>query len=295
MIATVEVHDPVVPGASADPTVGAPPRRARAQVRIWVAALWLVGIVVAAAAADVLPLARFERPVGPPGLAPGLRWPEVLGTDNLGRSQLARIVYGARISLGVGAASVTLGLLVGGVLGLLAGYFRGWVDLVCRLLVDTILAFPPLVLLLAITAFRSQSAATLIPALSVLSIPTFTRIARANAMAFSSREFVLAAQALGAPARRVIVRELLPNVVPPVASYTFIVVAAIMVAEGSVSFLGLGIPPPQPSWGGMIAAGRPLLATRPELVFVPAAALLLTIWSLNTLGDLLQARFGTRR
>ena len=159
---------------------------------------------------------------------------------------------------------------------------------------DTMLAFPPLVLLLAITTVMTQSFRTLIIGLGVVSIPAFARLSRANTLPFAQREFVVAARSMGARHGRILFREILPNVLFPVGSYAFIVLAAIIVGEGSLSFLGLGIPPPQPSWGGMIASGRNLLATDPYLVFLPAMALLLTVFSFNIIGDRARRRFDVR-
>ena len=255
------------------------------------AAAWLALVCGLALVADRLPLHAYFLPVGAPRVAPGLHWPEPLGTDYLGRSMLSRVIYGGRVSLTVGIGAVAIGMVGGGLIGILAGYFRGWVESLTNIVIDAALAFPPLVLLLAITGIMTQSLRTLVIALSILSIPSFARLARANTLVFARREFVLAAHAIGATDLRIIVREILPNVIFPIASYSFVIVAAIMVAEGSLSYLGLGIPPPQPSWGGMIAAGQPFIATAPTVVFVPAGALLLTVLSFNVIGDWARRRF----
>jgi len=177
---------------------------------------------------------------------------------------------------------------------LVAGYFRRATDSLIRILIDTMLAFPPLVLLLAITAVMTQSFRSLVIGLGVVSIPSFARLSRASTLPFTQREFVVAARSMGARHARVLFREILPNVIFPVASYAFIVLAAVIVGEGSLSYLGLGIPPPQPSWGGMIASGRDLIATDAYLVFVPAATLLLTVFAFNVVGDRARRRFDVR-
>ncbi len=273
--------------------VARPPKQ-RGRWLFWLAAGWLILVSALAVLADVLPLAPYDTPVGPPLERPGWSWSEPLGTDQLGRSMLSRLIYGARVSLSVGVAAMALGAVVGGLLGLVAGYFRRASDSVIGVLMDTMLAFPPLVLLLAITTVMTQSFRTLIIGLGVVSIPAFARLSRANTLPFAQREFVVAARSMGARHGRILFREILPNVLFPVGSYAFIVLAAIIVGEGSLSFLGLGIPPPQPSWGGMIASGRNLLATDPYLVFLPAMALLLTVFSFNIIGDRARRRFDVR-
>lgn len=291
--------NPEVPSGSTswDPiakAVARPPK-ARGRFGAWLGGAWLCALVFAAIFADLLPLHGYDMPVGPPRQGPGLDSIALLGTDSLGRSQLSRIAYGARVSLAVGVVSALLGLVVGGLLGLAAGYLRGKVDEGAAILTDTLLAVPPLFLLLAITAIFTQSLPTLVVALAILTIPTFTRLSRANTLAFAQREFVDASRALGAGHARIMFRELLPNVALPLASYSFLVVAVVVVAEGSLSFLGLGIPPPQPSWGGMIAAGRDFLSTEPEQVFIPATVLLLTVLSLNVFGDHARRRYDKNR
>jgi peptide/nickel transport system permease protein len=268
-------------------------RRRRAPVLLTIAFVWLGVVVGAAIFADVLPLKPYDVPIG--RARTGLGWrSEFFGYDAIGRSVLSRVVYGARVSLFVGLMAVAISLVLGGLLGLLAAYFRGWVDAIVSVVVNSMLAFPALVLLLALTSVLSPSIRTLVLALSVLGVPSFARLSRAATMTFLEREFIRAARAMGATHRRVLFRELLPNVLPGVLSYAFLVVAGVIVAEGSLSFLGLGIPPPQPSWGGMIASGRPALAEHPALVFVPAGVMMLTVLALNVVGDYARRRFGAR-
>lgn len=270
------------------------PTRHRGRLIFAIASGWLVLITTLAIIADWLPLESYAAPIGPPRQAPGLRLDEPLGTDQLGRSVLSRIIFGARVSLAVGIAAVAVGAAIGGLIGLVAGYFRRMTDSIIGIALDCMLAFPPLVLLLAITAIMTQSFRTLVIGLGVVSIPAFARLSRASTMQFAQREFVIAARSMGASHRRVLFREILPNVVFPVGSYAFIILAAVIVGEGSLSFLGLGIPPPQPSWGGMIASGRDFLATDAYLVFVPAATLLFTVFSFNVVGDRARRRFDVK-
>lgn len=246
---------------------------------------WLAVVVLMAMFADLLPLADYARPVGEPRQVPGFRWPDPLGYDHLGRSVLSRVAYGARASLLVGVGAVSIAMVVGGTIGLVAGYRRGKVEAVLNVLIDSVLAFPPLFLLLAVTAIFQQSLVTLIGGLAVVVLPAFARLSRASTLSLAQREFVMAARSMGASPLRIMFRELAPNVVRPLASYGFLMLAAAVVAEGSLSFLGMGVPPPQPTWGGMISSGRQYLSTDPHLVFVPAILLVLTVHSVNIVGD----------
>ena len=259
---------------------------------VWFSYFWIVLIVVLAVLAPVLPIAGYDAVVGPPRQPP--QWGPVdllLGTDQVGRSMLSRIIYGAQVSLVVGSASAVGAVVAGTFLGLIAGFYRKGADWAISLLADVLLSFPALVLLMAITAVFSPSIPVLLIGLALASTPTFIRLARANTMGWSSREFVRAARNMGASNTRILVKEILPNVVPTIAAYLPLVVAALIVAEGSLSFLGLGVPPPTPSWGGMISAGAADLRTSPYMVFVPAATLFLTVFALNQSGEHLRLRF----
>jgi peptide/nickel transport system permease protein len=261
-------------------------------IMFWLASLWLAIVGIVAIFADVLPLANVATPVGDPALGPS--WSELLGTDDLGRSMLARLAFGGRISLAVGLLATLIGLVAGCLLGLLAAYFKGAVGAVVDILGNTVLAIPPLVFLLAIAAAVQPSLPTLVISLAVLITPTFARLAKANALVVMSRESVLAATALGAGHRRLLFREILPNLLPPILAYAVIVTATMIVAEGSLSFLGLGVPPPAPSWGEMIADAQSDMARHPWPVFAPCIAIFLTVFALNIVGDRLQQRFSLR-
>ena len=271
----------------------APARAARKRrpIALWIGAAWLGLIIVATVFADLLPLADPAKDVGSSRVAPFREWPEFLGTDGLGRSQLSRVIYGARVSLTVGVVSACLGMLLGGTVGVLAGYYRRKLDALVGIVTDTFLAFPALVLLLSLSAVLRPSKTTLVIGLSLVSFPTFIRLTRANTLRFINREFVVAARAIGTKPRRIVLNELVPNVVPPVAAYLPLVAATLVIAEASLSYLGVGIRPPTPSWGRMIADGQPSLRDHFQLVAVPAAVLFLTVFSINALGEWLRSRF----
>ncbi|PXW36152.1 UNVERIFIED_CONTAM: peptide/nickel transport system permease protein [Williamsia faeni] len=255
-------------------------------------AVWLGLMIFAAITADLLPLPDPAKIGDEFSAVPFSSWEHVLGTDSLGRDVLSRCIYGARVSMIVAIGSTLIAMVIGVTCGLVAGYFRGPVDRALSLVINFLLSFPALIFLIALVAAMGPSLTTLLIGLSLLGIPNFARVARANTIAFADREFVTAAKALGAGPFRVLRRELLANVMLPVMSLALVVMATLVVAEGSLSFLGLGIPPPTPSWGGMLAAGRESLSTDPHLMFVPAAFFFLTVYSFNVLGDWVRGRIG---
>lgn len=259
------------------------------ETALWFSVVWLSIVGLAAITADWLPLSE-SKDVSETLLTPTLLRPDIfsehpLGTDRQGLDILGGVVYGARVSLIVSLGAVLIGMIVGGVVGLVAGYFRGKAEAFVNLLTDSMLAFPPLILLLGMVAVLEPSVRNVTIALGLLGIPTYIRLSRANTMVFAQREFVLSARALGARNRRIIFRELLPNVALPVVSYGFIVVGALIVAEASLSFLGLSIRRPNPTWGNMIAAGQTDFDRHPHLVFAPGMVLFMTVFALNRVGD----------
>jgi peptide/nickel transport system permease protein len=265
----------------------------------WIALAWLAVVVLSAVFANLLPLAEYKDVsktlTEPTLLRPDLFSAHPLGTDRQGLDILGGVIYGARVSLTVGLGGVVIGLAIGGVIGMLAGFYRGKVDGTIGLLTDSMLAFPPLILLLGMVAVLKPSVTNVTLALALLGIPTYIRLSRANTMVFSQREFVLAARALGGTNRRIIFRELLPNVALPLISYGFIIVAALIVAEASLSFLGLGIQRPTPTWGNMIAAGQSDFEKHPHLVFIPGTILFATVFALNKVGDRFRRMWDPRR
>jgi peptide/nickel transport system permease protein len=271
-------------------TAAVSPLRQRRRVgALFLAAVaWIVLIALAAALAGFLPIASptdmdILARRAPPGAG---HW---LGTDQLGRDEFSRLIYGARISLTVGLLAPVIGVLIGGSLGMLAGYFRGRFETLAVGGVDVLLAFPPLVFVLAVTAYLGQSVLNITLVIGVLSIPAFTRVARAVTLSLSEREFVVAARALGATHARILLRELLPNVALPLVAFFLLGVAVTIVVEGALSFLGLGVPPPAPSWGSMIGEGRENLDIAPWLAFLPALFMFLSVLAFNIVGDTLRA------
>jgi len=254
----------------------------------WAAIAWIVIIFAVAILADLLPL---PSPTDMDMLEKRAAFSAAhwLGTDGLGRDELARLIFGARSSLVVGLCAPVIGVVIGGALGMLAGYFRGRFETLVVGSQDVLLAFPPLILALAVTAYLGQSIFNLTLILGVLGIPAFTLVARAATLALSRREFVIAAQALGATHARILLRELLPNVLLPLTAFFLVGVAITIVGEGALSFLGLGVPPLEPSWGSMIGEGRESLDIAPRLAFLPAIAMFLSVLSFNLVGDRLRA------
>jgi ABC-type dipeptide/oligopeptide/nickel transport system permease subunit len=278
----------------AETTEKAPQLALRTAAKLWLPLGWLLAIVLGAAAApwlglagpaeiDILALAQ------PPGVG------HLLGTDTLGRDLLSRILYGARVSLVVGFCAPGLGMLIGLFAGMLAGYYRGRLEATILIAIDTLLALPGLVVLLLFSLIFGGSLTNVSIGLGILFIPVFTRISRANTLVFAGREFVLAARAMGARDASILVREILPNVILPVIAYALVAVATAIVVEGGLSFLGLSVPSPQPSWGGSIAEGAESLSDAPHVSLIPALVMFLTVLSFNLVGDALRARIADVR
>lgn len=219
----------------------------------------------------------------------------VLGTDQLGRDILSRILYGARVSVVIAAAVMLASGLIGVLLGTISGFFGGWVDYTLQKLVEVVWAFPPLLLAIAILAFLGQGLPILILALVSQRWIPYCRVARAQALSLRSRDFVVAAQAIGATPWRVISRHVIPNLLQGALVIGTFTMATAILSEASLSFLGLGVPPEIPSWGGMLADGRAYISTAWWLALFPGLAIFATVLGINLLGDGLRDLLDPRR
>ena len=296
LLPDIEADVELLPGRSSlvPTTIAAKAQRKRFGVGFWLAVAWMAVLVFLAIFASVLPFIKEPNFPYADGLRAGPSLSHWFGGDAIGRDMFARVVYGARVSLGVGVASIALGMLIGGTLGILAAYFRGWLDSVLSAATDVLLAFPSLIILLTLIAVLGQTVRNVILGLTVIAIPSLYRVARAATLRFADREFVVAARALGASHRRIIVRELLPNVVPALVSYALLSVAVVVVAESALSFLGLSVSAPTPTWGSLINEGRSLLDESPHVALIPCAVMFITLLALNHVGDRLRAGFDVR-
>lgn len=275
-------------------------RRRRADLLLALCAFWVLGLGLVATLAPLLPLGEHDNVaktmLDPTYLAPFAYADHPLGTNGYGLDMLARVIYGARASMTISLLAVTIGLVVGGSIGIVAGFYRRSVDTVTGILTNALLAVPPLILLIVLATVLQPKIRNIAFALALLTIPTMVRLARANTIAYSQREFVLAARAIGATKGRIMLRELLPNVVPPMLSMAVVVISGLIVAEASLSFLGLGIQPPAPTWGNMIAEAEAnnTMSQHPFVLLVPGTFLFLTVFSFNLLGERAQKRWDPR-
>jgi len=224
-------------------------------------------------------------------LPSGRHW---LGTDEVGRDVLARILHGGRVVLIVGFAAVAVALVIGTLAGMVAGFVGGWIGRVIDVSFSVLLAFPTIVLAIAVVAAFGRSVWSVSAAIAIVAVPAFGRLARSQVVAVADREFVTAARAVGAPPRRVLFGEVLPNIVPAMLSFYVLGVALAIVAEGGLAVLGLSVQEPTATWGGMIAAGRSVVADYPNVALVPALIMFATVLSVNIVGDRIRSRFDIR-
>ncbi len=215
--------------------------------------------------------------------APSLEHP--MGTDRFGRDIFTRVLYGGRISLPVGIVSVAIAAIIGVLLGLIAGFYGGWPDAVIMRMVDLLLAFPGILLALAIVAILGDSLVNLMIAVGISSIPDYVRITRGSVLSIREREFVQAARAVGSRNGAIVLRHILPNVMTPLIVLITLGIASAIITASALSFLGLGIKPPTPEWGNMLAEGRAFLQRAWWVAFFPGLAIMVTVFAINLLGD----------
>jgi peptide/nickel transport system permease protein len=256
-----------------------------------VATGWLLVVLVLALFANLLPIDDPLR-ANPRNSSAGPSTDHWFGTDTVGRDVFSRCIWGARVSLMIGFASSLLAATVGSAIGFTAGFMRGKVESFLVSMMDAMLAFPSLVFALALTAFLGASERNVIIAIAVVSIPVFGRLVRAQTLTIAERDFVVAARVSGASSRRILATEIAPNVAPSICAYAVLLAALAIVVEGSLSFLGLGVPLPTPTWGSIIAAGQGELDSAPHIFLFPVILIFLTVFALNTIGEHLRARFG---
>ena len=252
-------------------------------------AIVLLAVLCAALAPSLAPHDPYAQAVSvrllPPVWESGGSWTHPLGTDPLGRDLLSRIIYGARISISAGALAVAVSMVLGVLMGLLAGYYRGTIDTVISSLVDVILAFPFLLLALAAVAVVGPGFGNMVIVLGVTGWPIYTRVVRAETLKYREREFIQAARALGLGSARILWAHVLPNLLNAIIVMASLEVARMIILESFLSFLGLGIQPPIPSWGGMLGEGRVYMLTHWWLAAFPGLAIFLTTLGINLFGD----------
>jgi peptide/nickel transport system permease protein len=266
-----------------------PLRRAAGRNRLAVAAaLMLAGAVAAAALAPALPLLDPDAVDTANRLKPPLTPGHPLGTDEFGRDLLSRLVWGARVSLLAGVGTAGLAMVVGVLLGVLGGYYTGWVETLIMRGTDILMAFPYILLAIAIVAGLGPGLRNAMIAIAIVGFPFYTRLVRGIVLSVREREFVEAARALGSPDRVILVRHVLPHLVSPVVVALSLDVGAKILATAGLSFLGLGTQPPTADWGSMLATGRQFVILRPHVVLLPGLAIFAVVLALNLVGDALR-------
>jgi peptide/nickel transport system permease protein len=274
----------------------ADPTTKKLGVLFWICVGWIALNIVLALTASLLPLPNptLGNYNGPQNAGPG--WGHLLGTDDLYRDILSRLIYGSRVSLVVGFLGAAIGMILGGVPAMISAYRRGRIDTALNTGSYVVLAFPALVAVIAIVSFWGHNLWKITLIIGIFGAPLIFRVVRASTLSYATRDFVLAAKSLGASDTRILARELLPNIAPTIVSFSLIAVATIIVLEGTLAFLGLSVQPPTPSWGNMLYEGSTLLSgskgqTNTWLLIFPAAAMFLLLISLNVIADKLRAYF----
>lgn len=259
---------------------------------------WLIALLVITVLGRVfgesLPLLVDPTARDADKIAAGPSWSNLMGNTTFGQDVLSQVVEGAWISLFVGLTVTFVGIIVGGAMGLVAGYYRGRTDSIVRLVINVTLSIPALLLVIFIVTIRGQELVWVVAALSLLAIPALARIVRASTLQVADREYVKAAEVLGVKRSAILFREVLPNVLPSMISFAFLTTGIVIVVEGTLSFLGLSVKPPAITWGKIIAEGQINIEDTPHMVVMPSLVIFLTVLALNFVGDQLLKRYDIR-
>lgn len=289
---TVEPVAPLAPTRAL--TTRRPLRRHMRALELWIPLGFLIVLILAC---FVWPLVY---PVPAPILGsstpnlPPLSAGHLFGTDQTGNDVFSRILYGGRVSLEVGFGAAAMGLIVGGGLGAIAAYYGGLLEATVMRVLEIFLAFPSLVLAIVVASYLGPSEMHVIWAISFFTVPYFARLSRANTLQVREQTYIRAAHLMGTRDWRTLLRHVAPNIVAPLMTFGLLGVGFSIIIEAALSFLGLGVPPPHPSWGNMIAQGQQNLTTKPVLVIIPSAFLFATVLAVNLTGDALRYRWSTQ-
>jgi peptide/nickel transport system permease protein len=250
----------------------------------------IFGLIIIALFVIIAILAPFIAPYPPndPNLSSALESPSSnhwLGTDPMGRDTLTRIMYGSQTSLEIGLIVVAIACLAGMILGTIAGYYGGWTNNIIMRIIDALMSFPMILLAMVITALMGSGTRNVIIALSVAMMPAYARVMCAQVISIKENDYVTASRSIGANSLRIMIRHTIPNCFPPLIVLVTMMLGGVILAEAGLSFLGIGIKPPTPTWGSMINDGRQYLLTLPILSFAPGVALMLLVFAFNMVGD----------
>ena len=259
-------------------------RRFKANGMAVIAGAFIILLCLMAIFADtIVPHDPLEIYSGKRGVGPSSE--HLMGFDHVGRDLFSRVIYGSRVALIVGLGASSIAVIIGVMVGVTAGYFSGWPDSLLSRLTDTLMAFPIIALLILLASIVGPSLVTTVVVIGVTSWAIYARVVRAQVLSLKRREFVVAALAIGASDRRIIFRHILPNVLAPVIVLVTLGVGTIIILEAALSFLGLGIQPPTPSWGGTLSDGRAFILLFPHIAMAPGIMIVLTVLAFNLLGD----------
>lgn len=258
--------------------------RARRDWLFWFMATWLMALLVVSLAVQWLPLPPPNK-VDLAHINSGVSGAHPFGTDYLGRDLLSRSLWSVRPSVGIAVLATSIAAIVGTGVGVIAGFFRGSIDELAKLVINVLLAFPSLILILALVTFMGPSIGLIVLIFALVGAPAFARVARGATIAVTAKEFVMADRALGMRRRTIVFREILPQVIPGILTFSLVIVGLAIVALAELSFIGAGLAPPRATWGGMINEARDYLDTAPAVIAPPGGTLFMTVLALNLVGS----------